>query len=169
MRLIGFAMVIISSFTFGLNFTLSKKERIANLSSFVYMLEIIKAEITTNLCSVPAAIERAELKVNGIALRFIKLLKINLSVLGEKSFSTIWKESFYACSATVSENESISISALGDVLGRYGVDTQEQALDECIFLLRESEKKAACEFPQFKRLSLGVSVTAGMILGIFLI
>ena len=89
--------------------------------------------------------------------------------LGEKSFSTIWKESFYACSATVSENESISISALGDVLGRYGVDTQEQALDECILLLRESEKKAACEFPQFKRLSLGVSVTAGMILGIFLI
>ena len=62
-----------------------------------------------------------------------------------------------------------SITAIGDILGRYSLDIQKQAIEGSLILLRENEKKAAQEFPQLKRLSLGLSVSAGMLLGIFLI
>jgi len=90
-------------------------------------------------------------------------------VLGEKSFSAIWEESLAVCNAALAENEFDSIRSLGNVLGKYTLETQSRALDECISLLRQSEKNASFDFPQMKRLSLGVSVSAGLLLGILLI
>ena len=169
MRMIGFVLIVFSSLIFGVNHVASRKERIDTLSSFASMLELLKAELNSSLCSIPELLERIALKIDGPAQSFIKILKLNFSVLGEKSFSAIWEESLVACNTDLAENELDSLCSLGNVLGKYTLETQNRALDECISLLRQSERNASFDFPQIKRLSIGVSVSAGLLLGILLI
>jgi len=58
MKTIGFLLIIFSSLSLGVNHVASRKERIDTLLSFAAMLELIKAELNSNLCSIPELLER---------------------------------------------------------------------------------------------------------------
>ena len=169
MKLLGFSLIVCASIVFGLRQNEDKKNHIVNLNSFILMLDLIKAELNSNVCSIPELIEKILPKLNDASLSFVNVLKINLSLLGTKSFSAIWKESLCICSGSLYDKEFEALETLGQVLGKYDIETQSHHLDESIKLLRKSEIDAEFEFPQLKRLNLGVSVSAGLLLAILLV
>ena len=169
MKLIGFILIVFSSMVFGLNYTEAKKNRLEELVSFSFMLELIVAELNTSLPTLPELIKKLEAKLDNKALSFVKVLSLNLAMLGEKDFNSIWCNSLSCCDMDLTEQEYDSISSLGSILGKYDVETQEKALNECLVQFRASEHKLKEELPQLKRLSLGVSMSAGAILAIMLV
>ena len=169
MKIIGFSLIICASFAFGLKQTEYIKNRLVNLNSFIFMLELIEAELNSNICSIPELTEKIIDKLEGDSLTFMQLIKINLSMLGSKSFSAIWKESLSVCSNSLKDKEYEALDSLGQVLGKYEIDTQTHHLEECLKLLRKSEEEAAKEFPQSRQLNLGVSVSAGLLMAILLV
>ena len=168
MRILGFLLIIGSSALLGINYSAEKKMRINDLNTFIYMLELLGAELSNRLYPLPELFEKISPKLIGASASFVKILNLNMSVLGEKNFETIWSESFFTCGPSLAEKESDEIISLGKVLGRYDLEVQLAAIEACVVSLKESEKKASCEFPQLRQLSLGLSVSAGMLLAIFL-
>ena len=169
MKLIGFILIVFSSVVCGFNYTETKKNRLEELASFSFMLELMVAELNTSLPTLPELIKKLETKLDNKALCFVKVLSLNLAMLGEKDFNSIWCNSLSGCDADLTEQEYDSIASLGSILGKYDVETQGKALNECLVQFRASEHKLKEELPQLKRLSLGVSMSAGAILAIMLV
>lgn len=169
MKILGLTLVVLSSGLCGVNFVSVRKDRLDELRSFIYMLELIKAELSTNLSPLPVVVNKVSESICGKAADFSKLLLLNLSVLGEKCFETIWNESFRACETSFSAEEEQAIMKLGLILGKYEINFQTQAIEDCILVLRKREESCSASYPQTKRLSLGLSVSAGLLLAIILV
>ena len=169
MKILGITLIILSSGLCGINYVSGRKERIDELRSFIYMLELIKAELSTNLSPLPVIANKVSENIDGKAADFSKLLLLNLSVLGEKGFESIWAESFRACETSIADGEQQAVIKLGSVLGKYEIEYQTKAIEDCILVLRKREESCSAAYPQTKRLSLGLSVSAGIFLAIILV
>ena len=169
MKFLGFLLIIGSSALLGMNYSAEKKARINDLQAFISMLEILCAELNNRLYPLPELFENISSKLEGRAASFANLLKLNMYVLGEKNFETIWYESYFVSGAALSDKENNEILSLGKTLGRYDLETQLAAIEACILSLKECEKMESFEFPKLRQLSLGVSLSAGMLLAIFLV
>ncbi len=169
MKLIGFLMITLSSLICGNCYITIKKEREEELESFRFMLELIKGEITSRLCPLTELPQKLFGKVQGKAGIFLQILSLNLEMLGERAFEEIWSESLNACVSEFDDKEYDAINGLGKVLGRYEISLQCTTLDEVINLLTQSLNEERIRLPQMKRLSWGISASAGAMLAIMLI
>lgn len=168
MKVLGLILIVSSSALFGLSFTAAKKDRLNGLKSFICMLNYIKAELNTNLCPLPELMKKLYSRLDCAAADFVNILCINLPSLGEKDFETVWRQSLDISSYLLNPKEMDILRGLGAVLGKYELETQNAALDGALMLLEESEKSESLEFPQLKRLSMGVSVSVGALFAILL-
>ena len=169
MKLLGLTLIVISSGLGGINYVSARKDRLAELDSFISMLELIKAELVSNQSPLPVILHKISENICGKASDFAKLMLLNLSVLGEKGFDRIWTESLRACEPSFSNEEQQAIMKLGAILGKYEIKFQSQAIDESLWLLKKHEESCSAAYPQVKRLSLGLSVSAGLMLAIILV
>lgn len=169
MKLIGFTLIVISSAICGICFVSEKDERISELNSFCRMLELLQAELNTNFTPLPQLAESLALKLSGKASAFLKTLYLNLSLLGEKQFSCIWCESLNTASKTLTASELELLCSLGPVLGRYDISSQNEVISASLCELRKNYSIEKEKLPQAKKLSLGLSVSSGAFIAIFLI
>lgn len=169
MKLLGLTLIVFSSGLCGINYVSARKERLAELGSFISMLELIMAELVTNQSPLPEILHKISDNICGKASDFAKLMLLNLSVLGEKGFDTIWSESLRACEISFSIDEYQSFMKLGAILGKYEIEFQIRAIEDSLWLLKKREESYSAAYPQTKRLSLGLSVSAGLMLAIILV
>jgi len=160
---------MLSSALAGFCFVELKKERLEDLLGFSRMLEFMSAELCEKLSPLPDMTERLREKTSGKAKVFLELLNCNLCLLGEKDFGAIWSESLKCCQPAFTDKEYSVCESLGQLLGKYDVITQSGAIAECAAVLNESAKDEGFAMPQFRRLSIGASLSLGALVAILLI
>ncbi len=169
MKLLGFLLISFSSALCGLCYVSSKKDRISELESFADMLGLMRGELTCRFSPLTELAAKLSENSVGKAASFLKVLTLNLEMLGERVFYDIWCESLNVCVSELDKSEAEAVKALGNILGRFDVETQAVAIDEVTAILKKSISEEKSQLPQLKRLSLGVSASAGAILAILLV
>jgi len=169
MKMLGFLLISLSSALCGLCYISLKKDRVSELEAFSDMLTLMQGELLCRLSPLTELAAKLSENTEGKAGSFLKILALNLEMLGERAFYDIWCESLNVCVSELNKNELEAIKSLGNILGRYDVKTQTKAIDEVIEVLKRSALCEKDQLPQLKRLSMGISASAGAILAILLV
>ena len=88
--------------------------------------------------------------------------------LGTDDFTSIWQACCERSFLHLREKELDSIMHLADVLGKYDVETQASAIHDCVCCIKSSSAHDSSRFPEFKRLSFGLSITLASIFAIMM-
>ena len=163
----GIFMISAACASFGVISVKGMKRHIELLGALCGSLRYISAEIGTRLRPLPALI--AELAGRGDAAgEFYTRLAGKLDSIGEVDFSALWASSL-ECLTPLSRDELSALRALGDVLGRYELQEQLESIDICIDTLSRSLRALQAQYPDGRRLALGLSAAAGILVLIVLI
>ena len=159
----GIFMISAACASFGVISTVGMKHHIELLAALCGSLRFISAEIGTRLCPLPELAGRG-----GAAGEFYTGLAKKLDSIGEVDFSALWASSL-ECLTPLSRDELSAIRALGDVLGRYELNEQLKSIDICLDSLNRSMHGLQTQYPERRRLVLGLSAAAGILVLIVLI
>ena len=163
----GMLMISAACASFGVISAAGMKRHIELLSALCGSLRYISAEIGTRLRPLPGLI--AELAGRGGAAgEFYTCLAKKLDSIGEVDFSALWASSL-ECLTPLDRDELLALRALGDVLGRYELQEQLESIDICLDALGRSLRGLQAQYPERRRLVLGLSAAAGILVLIVLI
>lgn len=129
-------------------------------------LELLRGEVVSRLAPLPEAAERLAASGPAETRDFFALLARRLGELGERTFSELWA----ACADTLAlpPREADALRDLGASLGRYGAEAQDAALGRCIACMTGAADEAAQEAARGGKLSVGLGLTAGLMLAVLL-
>ena len=100
---------------------------------------------------------------------FIKQLTRDMDKLGEQRFQNLWDRALSENSDFLDEEAKRDIKTLGTVLGRYDNATQLEAINLCREHLRRRLEQRQQTQIQDTRLTLAISASLGLFVGILLI
>lgn len=169
MRLLGAVMALIACGAMGFIYNRSLRERLDTLAAMYEVLAMMKLELSNRICALPELIETLSERSKGEVSDFLLAVYKRLSSLGEYSFDELWCECAAKSLTALNENERRAICSLGSILGRGELDAQIAEIDRCTSTLHTALENARTEQPQQKKLTLGMSFAAGMLLVIMLI
>ena len=89
--------------------------------------------------------------------------------LGQLSFQSLWRQALSESTSDLNEEAKQELDALGSVLGRYDLNTQMDSIDACRRILRQRLEERQNMQMQDTRVTLGLSLSASLLLGILLI
>ncbi len=164
----GAILILFSALYYGMAGYLRLKTRLNVMKDMTSALEIVKGEIKTKQMSVPDIICLLSRSTEGNVRQIFKNCEIRLSMIGEKTFFEIWKESIDE-ERSLTDDEKAIIADVGKVLGRYDVETQLLSIDRTC---RELERATGAAKEKMKRSGISRAViyaAAGLILVIILI
>ncbi len=163
----GIFMISAACASFGVTSAVGMKRHIELLAALCGSLRYISAEIGTRLRPLPELI--AELAGRGGAAgEFYTRLAEKLDSIGKVDFSALWASSL-ECLTPLNRDELSAMLALGDVLGRYELNEQLESIDICLDSLSRSLRGLQAQYPERRRLVLGLSAAAGILVLIVLI
>ncbi len=167
LRMLGAALVLTVPTVFGVKLGAEAVRRARFVQAMSSSLVMLRSEIVTNLCPLPEAIRRLQLRGPKEVQMFYGLLEFKVEDIGEREFSAIWDECV-ACTE-MSKSDKAALSDAGRVLGRYAAEEQAAALTLCIEQLNAAAKKSEVEAQQTRKLCTGLGLGAGMVLAIMLL
>lgn len=163
----GIFMISAACASFGVISAAGMKRHIELLAALCGSLRFISAEIGTRLRPLPELISELAGR-GGAAGEFYTGLAKKLDSIGEVDFSALWASSL-ECLTSLSLDELSALRALGDVLGRYELQEQLESIDICLDALGRSMHGLQAQYPERRRLVLGLSAAAGILVLIVLI
>ena len=166
MRGIGAALAVLAFLWAGIRTVKSKKERITALWELELALELLRGELESRAPALPELCGFLRRRTAGTAQKLFSALDELLPVLGEEAFSTLWRSAVKKSCTMLEPVERAELAELGDVLGRYELQTQTERLRCCIMALRAHREEAQQNYPGQRRLCLGLSAAAGLLLAI---
>lgn len=169
MRALGALMAFAACGAMGLLRVMSERRRIDALAALSEALRVMRGELAARLTAVPELTEYMARHSRGDAKSFFSAVSDRLSQLGKRELAELWRESVMETLPALETYELRELASVGLVLGRCELDVQLAALDSCAAVLRAAQERAQAEYPQQKRLSLGVSAAAGLMLVTLLI
>ncbi len=169
MRALGALMAFAACGAMGLLRVASERRRIDTLAALAEALCVMRGELAARLTAIPALTEYMVRHSRGGAQSFFAAVLYRLPQLGRRELSELWSESVMETLPSLENDELRELASVGLVLGRCELDVQLSALDRCAAVLRAAQERAQAQYPQQKRLSLGVSAAAGAMLVILLI
>lgn len=169
MRLLGAVMALVSCGAMGFIYNRSLRERLDTLAAMCEALAMMKMELSSRICALPELFETLSERNKGEVSDFFLAVFKRLSSLGEYSFDELWCECAAKSITALNENERREICSLGSILGRGELDVQIAEIDYCTSTLHTTLENARAEQPQQRKLTLGMSFAAGLLLVIMLI
>lgn len=136
------------------------------LAALAAALELLRGEVVSRLAPLPEAAERLAASGPAETRDFFTLLVHRMGELGERPFSEIWDDCVAALALRPRENAALR--DLGANLGRYGAEAQDAALGRCMALLGSAAAEAEAEAARGGKLSVGLGLTAGLMLAVLL-
>jgi len=146
-----------------------KRRRISCISSLCASLELMLGELKLHLTPIPQLTQWLAERSSSEAKEFFRKLSLALDSLGEEDFSTLWRKVSGTSLCLLEKKEFELFAQLGDVLGRYTLEEQCAAINHCLISFRRYAEKAQNEYPAAKKLSLGLSASAAVLLIIILL
>lgn len=168
-RLFGAIMVFSGCFSLGLMKLRREKARIRALEALCGALRQMRVELGARLASVPALADMLSKRAEGDARRFFAALCEKLALLGQSELSELWAECARCELSALGADELNDFVALGRILGRGELTTQLEAISQCDCAFNRALIAARAEHADKRRLTLGVSASAGLMLVIMLI
>lgn len=164
MKLIGAVLVIFACASVGLTRISYAKARIDLLASLSQALSLMKSELNFNLTPLPRLAVYMTAQSRGAVERFFSSLSAELDALGEREFSLLWAASADSELSALKKDELEEFKALGRVLGRAELSVQLSALERCMTSFEAVLADARAEYPQQRRLAIGLSAASGLML-----
>ena len=168
MKLYGIALIMLASLWLSAQSVSVRRQHAETLGQFCLLLERLAGEIRIDAKPMPELLQSLVSRSGDSAEKFLDYLCTSLEKLGECSFSKLWEDALLVI-PELHPDEIRELEKLGLVLGRYDSQTQEGAIQECAQLLKAEEQRLRCELPQYRRLALGLGLSAAGLIGILLI
>ena len=89
------------------------------------------SEISSRASALDDVMNVARSSTAGDTSRFIETVIENFSILGEKSFCTIWSSAAESCLQSISQRSLSAVKVLGGSLGKYESAMQCAAIGRC--------------------------------------
>lgn len=169
MRIFGAVLIAAAFLGAGLTYMHTKKRRIKALRDLIAALERIQGELSARNTPLSELWELALERAQGAAKDFFETLSDSMRRLGQVDFTSLWKEAAKIHLCVLDTDELEEFIRLGDMLGRYALAEQLNALKLCCAGLRKGLETAQSDYPGQRRLGLGLGTAAGLLLIIVLL
>lgn len=164
MRMLGALMAFTACGMMGFLRVTSERRRIDTLAALSDALCVMRGELAARMTAIPALMNYMSRHSRDDAQSFFSAVSYRLPQLGRREFSELWCESVMETLPALETDELRELASVGLVLGRCELDMQLAALERSAAVLRAAQERAQAEYPQQRRLSLGVSAAAGLLL-----
>ncbi len=168
MRIAGSLLIAVACLIYCLRFVRQSRRRLRELDSAARLLSMMSAELEARLTPLPELTRRLQDSAQEPAKGFLNTLSKELTALGEKSFSDIWRDSALDSFPMLEADELAALTQLGCCLGRYEIASQLAALELCAGTLRGKAALCRTELPERRRLHLGLACSAAALLVVVL-
>jgi stage III sporulation protein AB len=169
MNLIGAMLIMLGCAAAGIMKAHGLGELDKTYSSLISALMLMKSEISSRASALDDVMNVARSSAAGDTARFIGTVIENFSILGEKSFCTIWSSAAESCLQSISQRSLSAVKVLGGSLGKYESAMQCAAIGRCIDELSAEQKSLRETLGTNKRMYIGIGGAAGLIIAIVLI
>lgn len=156
MRLAGAGLIAAACLLACAIYAAEERQRLRELRELAGVLRLMGGEMETRLTPLPELTSILQKKTKGSAKSFLEHLENEMGELGEKDFGEIWEEAAQASFRQLDGEDRESLTKLGNVLGRYSIDIQMEALRDCTDKLEEKVRKNSEAAPARKRVGMGM-------------
>ena len=168
-KLLGLSLLLAAALVFSSQRLSEGKRRAAVLDSFCALLTHMHGILENQAPPMTELLEALSCCCEGDARTFALLLRQGMGRLGGVSFRELWHEALTACTSEPDMEMLRELDALGSVLGRYDLETQCAAIEDCLSSLLRSREQLKASLPQSGRLTFGIALCAALLLGVLLI
>lgn len=168
-KLIGFILVQVSALLHACRSAALERRNMQQAEDFCTMLEQLYGLLEREASAMPELLTALNGRTDRSAASFIQNLERSLNMLGARSFQELWHDALYASAADNDKELLAILDKPGAVLGRYELRTQLDMLCVCLDELRHYCEKRRQKLPQTMRLTLGLLLSSGLLLGILLL
>ncbi|MGI5976530.1 MAG: stage III sporulation protein AB [Candidatus Limivicinus sp.] len=169
MKVIGSIMAFAACSLFGIIKVRTAAVHLSALRSVINGFDIMRAQLSVTAEPICFLMEYMADRSDEYSAGFFQTVLDNFESVGEKSFSEVWEQAVKEALAILNKDERENIARLGGCLGSSELSFQLSAIESCTSLLRKKLAELEQDFPQQKKLSLGLSMAAGMMIVIILI
>jgi len=169
-KLIGAAFIITGTAIWGFLSVLKLRARVRSLSAIISALEIMKSEVCDRLTPMPEIFELMSSEATQPAERLFLNAQEKMSLLGSRSFSSIWQQSVKdTTELLLTQPEETVLCELGMSLGKYDVFEQKRAFEHASWRMKAFLKRAEDDRDAYSRVNAFMGVAAGVFAVIVLI
>ena len=168
-RIIGFFLVQLAALLYGRGHVLDHLRQTETLRSYCNMLEQLQGLLESDGSPLPALFGLLSERTSDEASAFIIQLTHDMDKLGEQRFQNLWDRALSENAEYLDGESKRDIEALGAVLGRYDNATQLEAINLCREHLRRRLEQRQQTQIQDTRVTLALSASVGLFVGILLI
>jgi stage III sporulation protein AB len=132
------------------------------------MLEQLQGLLENDASPMPELFRKLSKRCEGESGVFVDAMNNAMPELGKRSFQELWQCALSQTSSLAGA-EKQELRMLGSLLGRYDLDSQLKALSDCREVLHKSMEKMENDQMRKPYMTVGLSLTASLLLGILLI
>ena len=168
-RLVGFFLLQLAAALYARERISENLQKTDALRDYCDMLEQFRGLLESDGAPMPALFALLSERSSGEAGAFVMLLSHEMDKLGEHHFQNIWQRALTENANCLDKETKRELEALGTVLGRYDHTTQLNAIDTCREHLRRRLEDRQRTENQDKRVTLALSISSSLLVGIILI
>lgn len=162
-RLTGALLLTACGGWWGLDRSAALADRVNALEAWEAALELLTGELTFSLPDLPTLFSTLSAQAPPTAGQVFAAALRGLDSLGEKPLAQIWQESLRATPSPLTGEDLEALDRLGLILGRYGWEEQQTALQSLARHLEERRRGAEAKAAAVGR----TYTTLGLALGAF--
>lgn len=168
-QIIGSVLLFGTCTALGFSAGFRLKERVKELRLLVAALEEMERELQCRLTPLPELLSTLSNHLDGPVGVFFRLCVSGLNGLGERSFSSLWREALEAAELRLEEEDKVLLEELGNSLGRYDGLRQCEAIAQVRGRLETNRTDAEERWERLGRVYRTLGVAGGAFLVIVLI
>lgn len=127
-------------------------------------LKIIKSELSARLLPLPELTALAVKVSDGSVRDFFRSVSSGFDEIGEKDFNSIWDEAAEKNLPWLTDEQSRQLRFPGSVLGKSVSEAQSAALESSAAFFSEEAARLRERLPAAGKLTVGLSVCAGILI-----
>lgn len=139
MKIVGCALVILSSAGMGFYFSSEMRSRIEDLKELRKLIGLLRGDIRYANTPLPEAINSIHRRHNGNFQRFFRYVSTKLEELSGQTFPEIWKTAteHELASTSLTKKDKLHLAQFGENLGYLDKDMQMNTIDLYLSQLEE--------------------------------
>ncbi len=163
MKLAGALLCVAASALFGFQRLSGERKKLRAYCCLADTLRIIKSELCARLLPLPELTALAEKVSEDCVKEFFHKVSRGFEEIGEKDFDRIWNEAAAECLPWLTEEQRRHLCFPGNVLGKSVSETQAEALESSAAFFHGEAEKLRERLPAAGKLTVGLSVCAGVL------
>lgn len=155
-KLIGAAMIAAACALGCVSVLKEQMERVRELRSLCASLSMMRREMSLNLTALPELSKKLSECCDEPAAGFFRMTWLMCEELGDFEFCGIWRLCVEKCFERLRPDELYALETLGAVLGRFTLDAQLKAIEDCEEILSGRLREYMSVRKEENRLKLGL-------------